>query len=266
MKKEKLTILLLIALALLAVVGAFLSEPVAQDINYHNFSDKRIILNVPNFWNVITNIPFFIVGFLGLLKLINNKKILIAETNKIAYYLFYSGITLIAFGSGFYHLDPNNETLVWDRLPMSLAFMAIFSIIITEYISIQKGKVLLTPLVIAGLLSVLYWHYSELLGQGDLTFYVVVQFYPMIAIPIILISFSSLYTRGNSYWYLLLAYLIAKICEHYDSEIFNTLGIISGHSIKHVMAAFGLYTVLYTSVRREMNPAAKRNHVSVLYS
>jgi hypothetical protein len=259
LKIENLTILFLIAVAIIAIVWAIIAEPISQDISYHNFSDKGTIFAIPNFWNVVTNIPFFIVGFIGLLKLKNNRKIVIAESNSNAYFLFYTGTILISFGSGFYHLNPNNETLVWDRLPMTLAFMSVFSIIITEYISIQKGKALLIPLVLAGILSVLYWNYTESLGRGDLTFYAVVQFYPMIAIPIILISFSSLFTRGNSYWLLLAAYLIAKVFEHYDSEIFNKLRFISGHSIKHLMAAFGLYMVLYVLDKREINPSREAN-------
>ena len=252
MNKEKLTSIVLVVIALIAFIGAFLNEPIPQDINYHNFSDQKTIFNIPNFWNVVTNIPFFIVGFLGILKLKTNEKISIVNHNKIAYYIFYFGTILVAFGSGFYHLYPKNQTLVWDRLPMTLAFMALFSIIITEYISIQRGKSLLIPLILAGILSVIYWDYTESIGKGNLTYYALVQFYPIIAIPIILISFPSLYNRGNSYWFLLLAYLLAKVCEHYDLEIYNLLGFISGHSIKHLVAAFGLYTVLYTFERREL--------------
>lgn len=47
--------------------------------------------------------------------------------------LFYSTIA-IAVGSTYYHWNPNDSTLVWDRLPMTLAFVSIFCFMLEEYI------------------------------------------------------------------------------------------------------------------------------------
>lgn len=38
---------------------------------------------------------------------------------------FYIGVAAVAFGSGYYHLKPNDSRLVWDRLPVS-SFPAVF--------------------------------------------------------------------------------------------------------------------------------------------
>ena len=161
-----------------------------------------------------------------------------------AYTLLFFGTFLVAFGSSYYHLEPNNQTLVWDRLPMTIAFMALFSIIISEFVSLRSGKALLLPLLLAGVLSVVYWHYSEIRGEGDLRLYALVQFYPMLASPIILLCFRSKCTHVQAYWWLLLAYIVAKLFEHFDGEVFDALGFISGHSLKHLTAALGMYVLL----------------------
>ena len=243
-KKEKLGFTLITITALVALTGILSLDPIAQDISYHLFVDTREIWSVPNFWNVVTNLPFVIVGLLGLYKLKSPGKLkLISEIN-IAYILLFFGTFLVGFGSSYYHLAPDNQTLVWDRLPMTIAFMALFSIIISEFVSVRSGRALLMPLILAGILSVVYWHYSEIRGEGDLRFYVLVQFYPMLAIPIMMICFRSHCTHVYAYWWLLLAYIAAKLFEHFDGEVFDALGFISGHSLKHLAAALGMYVLL----------------------
>lgn len=251
-KKEKLGAALLIGIALAAFTAASLQPPVSQNISYHHFTDVRSILSLSNFWNVISNIPFFIVGFLGLFKLLIQNKLKIIQENKMSYVLFFASTMLIALGSSFYHLHPNNQTLVWDRLPMTIAFMALFSIVITEFVSIKNGKTLLIPLLLAGVLSVIYWHHSELSGDENLNYYILVQFYPMVAIPLILIFFQPSFTKGNAYWWLLIAYALAKLCEHFDGQIYDALHFMSGHSIKHIIAAMGLYKLLLSYEKRQL--------------
>ena len=174
--------------------------------------------------------------------------LIILDEIKSAYILLFLGVVLVSFGSGYYHLRPNNLTLVWDRIPMTIAFMALFSIIICEFISIRVGKALLIPLVLAGIASVTYWHYTEIRGQGDLRFYGIVQFMPVLVIPLILIGFRARFSNVAAYWGLILAYIAAKLFEHFDDQVFYLLGYISGHSIKHIVAALGLY-ILLTSYR-----------------
>ncbi len=248
--KEKIGIALIVVLAFFVAIGLWLQNPVAQDMSYHLFKDGRTVFDTPNFWNVLSNILFLFVGLLGLYRILITKTLNIIEEVKSSYTLLFAGITLVAFGSGYYHLWPDNQTLVWDRLPMTIAFMALFSIIISEFVSVHIGKVLLVPLILLGMASVIYWYFSELNSSGDLRFYVFVQFFPMLAIPIILICFRSRYNNASAYWLLLIAYIAAKIFEHFDGEIYNTLGFISGHSLKHITAALGLYILLVFYTRR----------------
>lgn len=244
-KREKLGFTLILIFTLAAIVGLASQDRISQDLAYHAFVDYRTIITIPNFWNVLSNLPFLIVGLLGLYKLLFTHNLNILSEIKSAYTLLFFGVSLVAFGSGYYHLSPSNNTLVWDRLPMTIAFMAMFSIIIAEFINIKLGKWLLWPLLIAGVTSVIYWHFTELQDMGDLRFYAFIQFFPMLAIPVILICFQSRFSHLNGYWILIVCYFLAKVFEHFDKDIYNLLGLtISGHSIKHLVAALGLYALL----------------------
>lgn len=253
MKKEKLGVVLIITIALFAVIGILLHDPIAQDINYHSFGDSRERFYILNFWNVVSNLPFLMVGILGLYKIMVTGTLTIVEDIKIAYILLFLGVTLTAFGSAYYHLWPNNQTLVWDRLALTVIFMSLFSIVISEFISTSAGKILLFPFIFAGFASVIYWYFSELQGAGDLRYYAFVQFFPMFAIPLILVFFRSRYNQVKAYWLLLAAYMVAKIFEQFDDEVYSGLGVISGHSIKHFLAALGLYILLVSYERRSCN-------------
>ena len=240
MKKENHGYILLSFFALVALFLLIASDPVSQDSAYHNFIDTRLYFGIPNFWNVISNLPFIIVGLIGLYYLNSNT---LSKTN---YLIFFLGILLISVGSMYYHLNPSDSTLIWDRLPMTISFMALFSIVISEFINDKTGRLMLFPAVLLGLLSVLYWTFS-----ADLRPYLFIQFYPLMAIPIILISFKSKYNMTIGYWWLILAYVIAKIFEHLDSQIYMLFEIISGHTLKHLVSAVGLFILLFTYIKRE---------------
>ncbi|PWH84512.1 alkaline phytoceramidase [Algibacter marinivivus] len=228
-------------ITIFAITIMFLMPPINQDGSYHQFVDSNKIANIPNFWNVISNIPFLLVGILGLYKLN------FITQNKIQYLIFFSGIILVSIGSSYYHLNPNNTTLVWDRLPMTIVFMSLVSIIISEFVNNKKGQLLLIPMLFIGLLSIFYW-----IVFNDLRLYVFVQFYPLLLIPVILVFYKSNYNLVFGYWLLLIAYIIAKVFEYFDEQIFDNLGVISGHSLKHLVAAIGLYILTYTFIKRNL--------------
>lgn len=242
---EKCGLITLTLVGISTLLTFFLFDRVPQDAGYHSFSDVKTYFSIPNTLNVLSNIPFLFVGISGLLSLRKSiRPALIVESNLLAYRILFFGVALTGVGSSYYHLSPSNETLVWDRLPMTLAFMALYSIIISEFVSEEKGKSLLFPLVFFGLCSVLYWWYTEQHEVGDLRYYAVVQFFPIFTIPIILLFFKSKYTSASGYWVLLGFYIIAKLFEHFDTQVHQSLMFVSGHSIKHVLPAIGLYILM----------------------
>ncbi|NND90866.1 MAG: alkaline phytoceramidase [Granulosicoccus sp.] len=228
-----------------AIVILVLLEPIAQDPTYHRFSDSRTFWHTLNCWNVLSNIPFLLTGGWGLLQLRRSNRLQIAHENRLAYWLFFAGVLLVSAGSSYYHVDPGNESLVWDRLPMTIGFMALFSIIISEFVSARLGKRLLLPLLVFGCFSVFYWWFTESMGQGDLRLYLIVQFLPMLLAPIIMVVYRSRFTHTSGYWLLFLAYIAAKVLEYYDGAVYSLTGnVISGHSLKHIVAASGVFLLL----------------------
>ena len=229
MNKKRLGFILLAVLLLISLLGIVFLQPITQQESYHQFCDSETILGIPNFWNVISNIPFLVVGIWGLF---NTGKL---KGKRIQYQMFFMGITLVAIGSGYYHLNPNSQTLVWDRLPMTIAFMSLFSIVISEFVNAKMGRRLLFPLLLIGLFSVAFW-----MVFGDLKVYAVVQFYPLLAMLVILLLFSSKQNSVKGYWMLVIAYVLAKLFEHYDFQIQHVIHFWSGHTLKHLVIAVGI--------------------------
>ncbi len=243
--------IIVIAFAISVIAAVFLfTSAVPQDSAYHQFSDSRASLGVPNFWNVLSNLPFLIVGAAGLVFVNRNADKVCVSTNDMAYYVFFIGISLTAFGSSFYHLSPSNETLLWDRLPMTIGFAGLVTIIVAEFVSARAARMLLVPLLIVGFASVEYWAWTESRGVGDLRPYALVQFLPMLMIPVILLTHKPLIGETRYYWWMLAFYVLAKLLEFFDADIFAFGYLISGHSLKHVVAAMTPAVFLYALITR----------------
>jgi hypothetical protein len=239
---------IIVAIIVVSIIAIFSMDPIAQDPAYHHFADRRGALNIPNFYNIFSNLPFVIIGVMGM-RLVGSRLATggLPEL-KAVYMTFFAGVLLTGFGSAYYHYHPDNQTLLWDRLPMTIAFMALFSAIVGEFISSQIALKLFIPLLVAGIASVVYWHVSELNGHGDLRAYALVQFLPVLLIPLILWFFNSRLTRNKYIWGIIGAYAISKLLEFFDTPIYSALGVISGHSLKHLMAAFAAL-IFYWALR-----------------
>lgn len=250
----KHTSLFLVAAAL--ITGAFLLEPIAQDPAYHLFADTRQFLGIANFWNVASNILFLYAGIRGLHYLSTGDTSGILPSLIPAYRVFFIGVLLTAFGSGWYHSGPGLDSMVWDRLPMTLVFMSLFAIVLGEHVSESLGRRTLVPLLLVGAGSVIYWSLTEGRGIGDLRPYVLVQFLPMMMIPMILLLYASYFDRAEFFWGMVVIYGAAKLIELFDSEIYLAGELISGHSIKHLVAALApLLFLRGLKSRRAKQPA-----------
>jgi hypothetical protein len=202
-------------------------RPIVQDPGYHAFADARTLLGVPNFWNVISNIPFFIVALYGI-RALRSRTAFIETWERIAYC----------------DLHPDNARLFWDRLPMTVVFMSLVATTIGERIGMRAGKSLLLPLILTGLGSVLYWRFT-----GDLRLYALIQFGSMLALPILLLLFPPRYSRAGAVWCTVILYAIAKTAELLDRQIASVIAT-GGHPWKHVAAAAAIFVYISAVARR----------------
>jgi hypothetical protein len=242
----------LLLLAAAAGLALLLHGPIAQPAAYHAFADRRALLGLPHFCNVVSSLPFTLVGLAGLQLLRRGRAPGALPQLRGCYAAFFAGAAAIGLGSTAYHLAPDNASLVWDRLPMTVTFMAFFAIVLGEHASPRLARRALPALLLAGLGSVLYWAVSERLGASDLRPYVLVQFLPMLLIPLLLLLYPSRLTRVGLLWALLALYGAAKALEHFDAAVFKALGqLVSGHTLKHLLSALALACmVLALRVRR----------------
>jgi hypothetical protein len=243
----------LLAVSLFAIIAVFVFvDPYPQPQAYHSFADTRTLFGVANFWNVATNAVFLVPGIAGLWMLGSADQPGIVSGLFPAYHILFVGVLLTAFGSGWFHLAPDNDTLFWDRLPMTIAFMSLVAIIVGEHVSENLGRRLLWPLLAIGAASVFYWDYSESQQTGDLRLYGLVQFLPMLLIPAILLMYPSVFDRTRFIWVVFLLYALAKVFEQMDATLYDFGEIISGHSIKHLCAALGPIVLIYGATKRRL--------------
>ena len=239
---------ILIATAVVALDAASFVDPVAQPASYHEFAATGPVGGIAHFGNVVSNIGFLVFGALGLwfVSGARGRARFGASREGWAYAVFFAGAALTAVGSGYYHFAPDNWGLLWDRLPMTVAFMALFAAFIADRIDGPVGIGVMLPLLVAvGVGSAVYWYVSETLGHGDLRIYGLVQFYPALAIPLICVFFAGRRTDGKSVAWLIFWYALAKLCEYFDVAIHVLSdGALSGHTIKHLVAAMAVLVVI----------------------
>jgi len=242
---------MLAGVSLAALLATALLPPLPQDSAYHRFADGRTLLGIPNALNVLSNLPLAVVGGVGTGYLRRRGGAILADRREVTLYtLFFVATLLTALGSAWYHLAPDDGRLFWDRLPLAAAFMVFTAAMLAERFGVRTGFLALFPLIAAGLGSVLYWRFSELAGAGDLRFYGFVHFIPLLLIPLLLWLFPPRYSRERGLWTVLGLFLLTVPCELFDRAIYACGGMVSGHTLKHLVAAGAVGRVLRTLARR----------------
>src|SRR5713226_7968546 len=240
----------LVLLCMLFIGGyLLLNPPMEQPQPYHNFADQRPLLGMPHMLNVASNLPFLVVGVWGMIWMARHPHgesgAFLRAAERWAYWIYFLGLTLTGIGSSYYHANPTNDTLVWDRMALAVTFMALFTAILAERLCWKLSAWLVGPMVVLGIASVLYWHWTETQGTGDLRFYFVVQFFPLVAFPILFLLFKPRYTGTGDLIASLACYGVAKLVEYFDANVYAQGGLVSGHTLKHLIAGLSAYFILF---------------------
>lgn len=249
---------LLIAVTVAAILVALLAPAMPQPLAYHEFADQRTLWSVPHALNVLSNLPFLAGGIAGLLLLVRGGNF-IDRRERRSYVVFFLGASLTCCGSAWYHLDPDNQRLVWDRLPMTLGFAGLVSAAVAERVDRELGLKILWPLLAIGAGTVFWWQFTELRGVGNVMPYGAFQGWSVLVILVLITAFrAGPYTHGSLLAWAAGWYALAKIFEAADRWIFeSSAGWVSGHSIKHLLAAGAVFAVLRQLRLRAAQPAPK---------
>lgn len=236
-------VLLLLVLGPLLALFFVYGKSIPQDPGFHLFADIRTCLGLKNFGNVASNLLFLAVGGLGMALCIGNAGMIARRS----WLVFFLGVALVFFGSGYYHYGPNDDSLVWDRLPMTIAFMGLFVALLSEHLSDRNELAMLVAALAIGVGSVVLWKFTN-----DLRVYLWVQVTPLLVIPYLIAAYPSRFTHRHYLLYGVGFYALALVAQYLDYGVYNATGtVISGHSVKHLVAAGAPYCVLLMLRRRK---------------
>jgi len=236
--------ILWVAAGVAALAAVALAPPLAEPGVFRSLVDDRRLLGLENFWNVISNAPLLLVGAWGVHFVSRTREAFVEPAEKWAYFVCFLAVALSGVGSTYYHLAPDPDRLMWDRLPIALGFMALLSAVIAERVGVRAGLRALAPLLVAGAASVLYWRWSLLHGPENILPYAVVQYGAIAAIVVLALRFPSRYARGADFLVAMGIYAVAKVAEMLDAQIYALGQYISGHTLKHLLAAVAVWWLL----------------------
>jgi hypothetical protein len=227
---------------------ALIHGPIPQLANYHDFADQGTVLGIAHFADVLSNLGFVLVAIWGLARLSPANRHPELDFGWGGYRLFLLGLLLTGFGSAYYHLAPDNASLVWDRLPIALACGGLLAGVWGDTRG-QSSRDLAAWLALAAVISVAWWHFTELSGTGDLRPYLLMQALPIVLIP--LWHWKHENQSEDRLWFsvALILYVIAKFAELNDHEIATVLGV-TGHTLKHLLATFAAAVIVARLDRR----------------
>lgn len=214
--------------------------PTQDRPDYFDFVDTASLLGfIPNWQNVLSNIPFLFIGIVGIQWIRRNENSLKKNFNLAGIY-FSVALLLTAFGSSYFHWEPNPQTLFWDRLPMALGFGALCSLITIDRLFPNLPTSIVNIICLLSLLTVINWGY----GNHDLRLYLILQFVGGFYVLLVTVCTKSNILKNQTVFVSLGFYILAKILEVYDKQIFHMIIVSSGHALKHLSAAISAYLIL----------------------
>jgi hypothetical protein len=254
MRLNRSEILLLAAIALLLAIGVF-APTVGQPAGFHAYAEQRALWGIPHALDVLSNLPFAIAGAIGLVTLRRVPPAALPAVQRHGARLFFVGLLVTAAGSSWYHLAPHDPGLAIDRLAMSVAFAGLLGLAAACGISERAGRVLMPAVLLCAIAAVLQWYVT-----GNVLPWVLVQGGGMLLVVCVAVFCAAAKPGLEVRWaWVLLAYLVAKLLEIGDQQVFHASGeLLSGHTLKHVVAALAAWPVIAAlSARRQRQNGAQ---------
>jgi UDP-N-acetylmuramyl pentapeptide phosphotransferase/UDP-N-acetylglucosamine-1-phosphate transferase len=240
----------IIASSVVAItIGLFVVDPLSLPKADHIFADSRPLAGVPNAADVLSNLAFLLVGLLGLLQTWKNvssrPSAFTSQAEALPWLLFFAATALTSLGSVAYHLQPTDDTLLWDRLPLGVAMASFITAAITERIGVREGLLTLPVLLVFTLLSILLWYHGQ-----DPRYYFALQGVAILTVPLLCALLPGPYTGTNAWFFTAGLYVLAKLAELGDHAIYTLGGVVSGHTLKHLLAALAVWVLVRLLQRR----------------
>lgn len=244
-------LLLGILIGLLFAIWSLLPA-IPQGQAYNNFVDNRSFFHIPNTLNVLSNVPFAMVGLWGLFLLSMPQKVLFIDSRERWPWVGFSiGLIFVGLNSGYYHFSPSNSRLVWDRLSMVVTFTSYAAALICDRINVRLGLWLWPIFLCIGIASVLVWISGEAAGKDDVSLYLSIQAFCML-LSLIILFVPPAYTRSSDIAVALFFYVLAVLFDRLDEQIYQLSDrMISGHTLKHIAAAFASFWLIRMLLKRK---------------
>jgi hypothetical protein len=243
--KHAPTIVTVGIIVILAVHGR-----IAQPAHYNEFADRSAAFGIHHAADVFSNAGFALVAVWGWLTLRPRRASDQLRAGWPGYRLFLIGLFLTAFGSGFYHLAPDNARLMWDRLPIALACAGLLVGVRGDTQPGLKTEIEAIVLGFCAFVSVAWWVYTDRSGADDLRPYLLLQGLPLVLIPLWQAIHRAPRADRIAFAAAMVLYVLAKLAEVLDHEIANALGFVSGHTLKHLIATTATAAVVWGLTQR----------------
>ena len=222
---------------------------IAHPAHYHDFADNSVAFGIPHAGDVLSNAGFALVAIWGWLTLRPHRASAPLRAGWPGYRLFLTGLLLTAFGSAFYHLAPDNISLIWDMLAIALVCVGLIAGVRGDTLG-SNGAVEVTALALYAVASVAWWATTDLNGAADLRPYLLLQALALILIPLWQAIHRAPRADRIAFGTAMALYVLAKLAEVFDHEIAAALGFVTGHTLKHLIATAATAAVVWGLTQR----------------
>lgn len=243
MRLRRDTRIRIVACTVVVIAALLFTREPWKPPHLHAFADTRSLAGVPNAANVLSSLAFVIVGLSGVRRCWSGIAVdlpgFVVRAEALVWLLFFGAVTVTGAGSAFYHADPSDDSIFWDRLPLSLALAAFIAAALTERVGVREGLLTLPVLLVFALLSVLFWSRTD-----DLRYYVALQAVAIVIVPLLCALLVGPYTRARDWYAAVGLYVLAKIAEWGDHTLYSAGQVISGHTLKHLLAGAAVFVLV----------------------